>query len=60
MLPRLRNNGRTEGFEGCEEGRVEGERQKALSAARPIKAGGMPVETIAKYLSLSNDEVQGL
>jgi len=56
-----RTEGREEGLaEGRVEGRVEGERQKALSAARKMKADGMSVDAIAKYLGLTTEVVSGL
>ena len=38
---------------GRAEGRAEGERNKAMDAARQMKADGMPDELIAKYTGLS-------
>ena len=46
--------------QGMAQGMAEGEHNKALEAARRMKADGMPAELIAKYTGLSIDTVNNL
>ena len=53
--------GRAEGYaEGRAEGRAEGEYNKQIEIAQSMKADGLPFETIAKYTSLSTEEIERL
>ena len=45
---------------GMADGMAQGEHNKALEAARRMKANGMPAELIAKYTGLSIDTVNNL
>jgi predicted transposase/invertase (TIGR01784 family) len=45
---------------GLEKGMQEGERKKALEAARNFKADGFPLEAIAKNTGLTLDEIAAL
>lgn len=45
---------------GLERGRAEGEVSKALSVAKGMKDDGMPLELIAKYTGLSEEEIKSL
>lgn len=47
-------------IKGREQGRAEGEYNKALESARSMKADGMPVELIVKYTGLTIDEINRL
>ena len=46
--------------EGIEEGRAEGEHNKAIESARQMKADNMPVDLIAKYTGLMMAEIEQL
>ena len=53
--------GMEQGMEqGMAQGMAEGEHNKALEAARRMKADGMPAELIAKYTGLSIDTINNL
>ena len=56
-----RKEGREEGRkEGREEGKKEGERQARKKNAKAMKTDGMPIELIAKYTGLSQEEIAKL
>jgi len=43
---------------GLEQGRAEGEKQKAMEMARMMKADNEPLEKIMRYSGLTLDEIQ--
>ena len=43
---------------GLEQGRMEGEKQKAIEMARMMKADNEPLEKIMRYSGLTSDEIQ--
>ena len=43
-----------------EEGEKKGEKKKALETACQMKKDGMPLDLVAKYTGLSNEEIEGL
>lgn len=46
--------------DGYEDGREQGERNKAYETALRMKEDNVPVETIAKYTDLTEDEIEKL
>ena len=46
--------------EGNEEGRVEGEKRKAIAIARNLKSMGMSISDISKATSLSEEEIDSI
>jgi predicted transposase/invertase (TIGR01784 family) len=46
--------------EGREEGRAEGRAEERIKNARSLKANGIPLDTIASSLGLSQDEIEEL
>ena len=46
--------------EGMEKGLAEGKRNVALSVARKMKADNMPIEIIAKFTGLTEEEIDSL
>ena len=44
--------------QGKEEGRKEGEKNKALAIARQMLADGMPAESVARYTNLTVEEIR--
>ena len=46
--------------QGKEEGRKEGEKNKALAIARQMLADGMPAESVARYTNLTVEEIRQL
>ena len=60
-----RGEGRMEGLfegrmEGCMEGRMEGRMEEKKANALSLKRNGIPVETIAKSLGLTIQEVEAM
>lgn len=56
-----REVGREEGrAEGREEGRAEGIKENKRNTARSMKKDGLPLDTIAKYTTLSIEEIETL
>ena len=46
--------------DGREEGRAEGEKQKAIDIARNLKAAGLDIDFIAQNTGLTQDEIEKL
>lgn len=55
------DRGKKEGLsQGREEGRAEGEHNTQLATARRMKSDGMPIDLIAKYTNLTQEEIASL
>lgn len=54
---REREEGREEGLA---EGRAEGEHNNQLATARRMKSDGMPIDLIAKYTNLTQEEIASM
>ena len=53
--------GRAEGLaEGLEKGRTEGRAEERMTNARSLKEHGVPIDVIARSLSLTNEEIGAL